>query len=100
MPPPNETFARPISVIITNTSSAATTSAATRLWLISTSNDFLTWSSRPSRNVLSPIQQLVRIRHTEVATGVTDVLDVVLIEQLVAVGIGHLERAHERRLNR
>ena len=47
--PPNKAFARPISVIITNTSSAATTPAATRLWLISTSNDFFSWSSRSSR---------------------------------------------------
>lgn len=35
-----------------------------------------------------------------VATGLTEVLGVVLVEQLIAVGIGGLECAHERRLNR
>ena len=56
--------------------------------------------SRPPAAADVNPRQLVRIRHTEVATGVTEVLGVVLVEQLVAVGIGHFERAHERRLNR
>src|SRR5919197_1504383 len=54
-PLPKETLARPISVIRTNTSSPPTTPAATRLRLISASNDFLTSSSRPSRKVISMI---------------------------------------------
>jgi len=45
-------------------------------------------------------QQLLRLRHAEVATGLTEVLGVVLVEQLIAVGIRRLERAHERRVNR
>jgi hypothetical protein len=63
-------------------------------------SDFLTWSSRASREVISNDQQLLRIRHAELATGLTEVLGVVLVEQLTAVGIRRLERAHERRLNR
>src|SRR5206468_3423309 len=54
-PLPKETLARPISEIRTNTSSSPTTPAATRLRLISASNDFLTPSSRPSRKVISTI---------------------------------------------
>jgi hypothetical protein len=36
-------------------------------------------------------QQLLRIRHAEVASGLTEVLGVVLVEQLIAVGIRRLE---------
>jgi hypothetical protein len=42
----------------------------------------------------------VPARHAEVATSLTEVHGVVLVEQMMAVGIRRLERAHERRLNR
>jgi hypothetical protein len=35
-----------------------------------------------------------------IATGLTEVLGVVLVQHLIAVCIGDLERVHERRLNR
>ena len=44
--------------------------------------------------------QLLRLRHAEVATGLTEVLGVVLVEQLMAVVIRRVERADDRRLNR
>jgi hypothetical protein len=61
----------------------------------------------PERNVRSPDlgdhhRHVISLDDTAatIATGLTEVLGVVLVEQLIAVGIGGLKRAHERRLNR
>jgi len=99
-PPPNETLARSISVTITNTSSAATAPRGDQVVVDLDKQRRLDLVVAVLEEGDLHDQQLLRLRHAEVATGLTEVLGVVLVEQLIAVGIRRLERAHERRVNR